>query len=194
MTDQDSLKLLTEMYTLYSDKRVFKESMNDSDKKMYTNTIKIQFAHFDGNTVHKALHKLVSNREPVYSFADLIGALKQQILKDTQFPQPSFEKVWRVACKKCSRTYGTAKENYNSLPLFLRKVYGGTSFLTRLGEADETRREFLRKELLENYEREINQQKQDYLSGKLNLLEISRQTGLEKQFLELRQEPRGFIF
>lgn len=193
MTDKECVQLLIEIRRLYSGKQVLIENPTQEEMQANANALKLHFSHFTGKQVHNALHELISSREPIYSFADLIGALKQQILKDTQFPQPSFEKVWRVACKKCSRTYGTAKENYNSLPLFLRKVYGGTSFLTRLGEADETRREFLRKELLENYEREINQQKQDYLSGKLNLLEISRQTGLEKQFLELRQEPRGFI-
>lgn len=193
MTDKECVRLLAEIKSLYRGGDVLRENPTQEEMQANANALKIHFSHFTGKQVHNALHELISNREPIYSFADLIGAMKQQILKDAQFPQPSFEQVWRVACKKCSRTYGTAKENYNSLPLFLRKVYGGTSFLTRLGEADETRREFLRKELLENYEREINRQKQDYLSGKLNLLEISRQTGLEKQFAELNSQKKGLI-
>lgn len=193
MTEQESLKLLTEMYTLYSNKQVFKENMDEKDKRIYANTLKIHFSHFTGKQVHSALHELISSREPIYGFADLIGALKQKIISHITFPQPTFEQVWNVALRNCSCNYQTAKENFDRLPLFLKSVFGGTSFLVRLGEADSTKRDFIRKDLTESYEYQIDRQKEKYTVGQLSLPQMALENGLEKQFAELNSQKKGLI-
>ena len=184
---------MAEIRALYTGKQVLFENQTEEAMQTNINILMIHFKNFSGAQVHSALHEITSNREAVYSFGDLIGALKQKIISHITFPQPTFEQVWNVACRNCSCNYQTAKENFDRLPLFLKRVYGGTSLLTRLGEADSTKREFIRKDLMESYDYEVSRQKEKYTTGQLNLPQMALENGLEKQFAELNSQKKGLI-
>lgn len=184
---------MAEIRALYTGKNILFESQTEEVMQTNINILLMHFKNFSAKQVHSALHEIISNREAIYSFADLIGALKQKIITHITFPQPTFEQVWNVALRNCSCNYQTAKENFDRLPLFLKSVFGGTSFLVRLGEADSTKRDFIRKDLMGSYEYQIDRQKEKYTVGQLSLPQMALENGLEKQFAELNSQKKGLI-
>lgn len=163
VTRDESIMILSQIYNLYSGKHIFKANLTKQDLEMNLAMFDRQFKTFDVRTVQFALDQIVSNREQIYGFGDLIGALKEAISK--HIPKLDAGEAWEKVYRSASCDRGRAKERFEDLPCDIQQALGSASFLVELGWCSPDKVKYFRSDFEKKYEIVQERQKEAYLLG-----------------------------